>query len=105
MKITLIGLLVIALGILFSGCLSITARQVEGKLPKIDAAELAVEVSTIYGANGTLVEKGVRWTGNVKTIESSELRITSPAGTYKRTIKGAVITTSVPAAAAPNESK
>lgn len=73
-----------------SGCVLLAKKQLEGKLPKIDAAFVSVDVNTIYGMSGTLVETGVRWDGDTKILESSELRITSPAGSYHRIIRGAV---------------
>jgi hypothetical protein len=72
-----------------TGCVSLAKSQLEGKLPRVDAQELTVDVSTLYGVSGTLHETNVRWNGDAKTVGSSELRITSPAGTYHRTIKGA----------------
>lgn len=75
--------------LLLSGCFAITKAQLENKLPRIDAHEVSVEVSTIYGVSGTLRESGVKWNGDTKHLESSELRITSPLGSYKRTITAA----------------
>jgi hypothetical protein len=74
---------------LLSGCVSLTKRQLEGKLPRVNAGELTVDVSTIYGVSGTLKETDVKWNGDEKTVGSSELRVTSPAGTYHRKITGA----------------
>lgn len=66
-------------------------QQLEGKIPKVNADSVSVDVSTIYGVSGTLNETGVKWKDGVKSVESSELRVTSPGGTYHRIIKGAAL--------------
>ena len=71
-----------------SGCMLLTRAQLEGKLPQVDARKLTVEASTIYGVSGTIQETDVKWVDGVKTVGFSELRITSPVGSYKRTIEG-----------------
>lgn len=91
MKITLLVLLAAFVLLGLTGCVFVTRAQLEGKLPRVDAAHLKVEVSTIYGAAGTLEESGVKWEGDRKTVESSTLKITSPVGTYQRTITGVTV--------------
>lgn len=89
---TLLVILAAAILLLgLTGCVWATRAQLENKLPRIDAEHLKVEVSTLYGAAGTLEERGVKWNGDRKTVEASTLVITSPVGTYKRTITGAAI--------------
>jgi hypothetical protein len=62
--------------------------QLEGRIPKVDARRVKVELSTIYGVSGSLVEQDVKWTGDTKAIGSSDLRITSPLGSYHREVQG-----------------
>jgi hypothetical protein len=92
MKTLVIFSCALVLLLFLSGCVLVTKNQLENKLPRVDAKKLRVEVSTIYGAAGTLEETGVKWDGDRKTIQSSTLSITSPVGSYKRTIEGAGIT-------------
>lgn len=87
MKLVFIPLAFCALS--FSGCLSITKAQLENKIPRVNAQELTVKASSIWGVSGTLTEKDVKWTGNVKALGSSEGRVTSPIGTVEWIIKGA----------------
>jgi hypothetical protein len=82
-------LILLAVVFLTTGCTSLYKAQLEGKLPKVNAEELSVEGSSIWGVSGTLKERGVKWDGNQKSVAESELRITSPAGSYHRVIKGA----------------
>lgn len=74
-----------------AGCVGVTEAQLKGKLPRIDAKRVTVDVSTIYGVSGTLTEDNVKWTGDQKSVGSSDLRVTSPLGSYRRKIEGAVI--------------
>lgn len=93
LRILFVALIALPLG----GCLSFTTAQLENKLPRIDAQEVSVDVSTIYGVSGTLKETDVKWTGDKKRVGSSELRVTSPVGTYRRVIRDAATVTAAPA--------
>lgn len=91
MKNKWVSVIVILAPLCGSGCVMLAKAQLEGKLPKVDAAFVSVDISTVYGVSGTLTETGVKWTGDSKAVESSELRVTSPAGSYHRIIKGAAL--------------
>ncbi len=89
MKTRILILVTAALALLLgSGCMLVTRAQMDGKLPQIDAEEISVEANTIYGVTGTLTETDVVWKDGRKHVGSSVLKVDSPMGHYKRTIKG-----------------
>jgi hypothetical protein len=89
MKIVILIFCALLVLVMLSGCMALTKAQLEGKLPRIDAKRVEVEANTIWGVAGSLSETDVKWEGDMKRVGSSTLKITSPLGTYKRTIEGA----------------
>ncbi len=72
-----------------NGCAMLARQQLRGKVPRIDAKVYRASLSTIYGANGTLEETDIKWNGDVKTVGASNLRVTSPFGTFEEHIEKA----------------
>jgi hypothetical protein len=87
MKLVTIGLVAAVLAC--QGCALLTRTQLKGKVPRIDAKVYEASLNTIYGASGTIRETDVKWNGDVKSVGTSHLRVTSPFGGFEEKIEGA----------------
>jgi hypothetical protein len=84
-------LILAAVTLASSGCLSLYRAQLEKKLPKIDAEYLKVTGHTIYGVSGEITETDVEWKNNVKHVGSQSSRVDSPLGSVTVEAKKAKI--------------
>jgi hypothetical protein len=75
-----------------TGCTLISQRQLENKLPRVNAAKASVTGSTIYGVSGELTVTNLKNVGGEKSAKSYHYRLTSPLGTFEVNAEGVSMT-------------